>query len=79
MKGKMAAKKLPKTFYAGGDSNVAHEAESTKEGFKRGGKTVMMMGEKSKAHAGRKARKSGGGVLSSASGPGTPRGKASHY
>ena len=36
MKGKMAAKKLPKTFYAGGDSNVAHEAESTKEGFKRG-------------------------------------------
>jgi hypothetical protein len=79
MKGKMAAKKLPSKFYAGADSNVAHEAESTKEGFKRGGKTVKMMGEKSKAHAGRKARKSGGGVLSSASGPGTPRGKASHY
>jgi hypothetical protein len=36
------------------------------------------MGDKAKAHAGRKPRKSGGGVLSSAA-SGTPRGKQSHY
>lgn len=35
-------------------------------------------GVMSKAHAGRKPRKSGGGVFSSAS-AGTPRGKADHY
>jgi len=35
-------------------------------------------GVMSKAHAGRKPRKSGGGVMSSASGSGTPRGKASN-
>jgi hypothetical protein len=50
------------------------------DGFKRGGKTMgKAEGVMSMAHAGRKPRKSGGGVLSSASGPGTPRGKASHY
>jgi hypothetical protein len=32
-----------------------------------------------KAHAGRKPRKSGGGVMSSASGSGTPRGKSANY
>ena len=37
-----------------------------------------MMGDKAKAHAGRKPRKSGGGVMSSAA-AGTPRGKSSHY
>ena len=79
MKGKMAPKKLPSKFYAGAGSNVAAEAESTKEGFKKGGKIVKMMGDKAKGHAGRKPRKSGGGVFSSAGGPGTPRGKAQNY
>lgn len=71
-------------FYAGGDSNVAHEAESKTEGFKRGGKAkakkhdMKVAGHKAH-HAGRKPRKAGGSVLSSASGTGTPRGKASHY
>ena len=37
-----------------------------------------MHGEHAAHHAGRKPRKSGGGVLSSAA-SGTPRGKASHY
>lgn len=69
-------------FYAGGDSNVASEAMSKAEGFKRGGKAkkdMKVMGAAAKAHAGRKPRKAGGSVLSSASGSGTPRGKASHY
>jgi hypothetical protein len=49
-------------------------------GFKKGGKVGMKAEDvMSSAHAGRKARKSGGGVMSSASGNGTPRGKAAHY
>ena len=68
------------TAYSGGNSKVASEMMKGDDGFKRGGKTVgKAEGVMSMAHAGRKPRKSGGGVLSSASGPGTPRGKASHY
>lgn len=77
--------KAPKTgaikhkAYAGGDSNVASEAMNTKEAFKKGGKVGMKAeGVMSSAHAGRKPRKSGGGVFSSAN-SGTPRGSASHY
>jgi hypothetical protein len=71
-------KSLGGDFYAGGQSNVASEAKNKSEGFKRGGKTVKMMGDKAKADAGRKPRMSGGKVLSSAS-AGTPRAKSSHY
>jgi len=68
------------TAYSGGNSKVASEMMKGDDGFKRGGKTVgKAEGVMSMAHAGRKPRKSGGGVLSSASGPGTPRGKAPHY
>ena len=68
------------TAYSGGNSNVAKEMMQGDNGFKRGGKSVDKdCGPMSSAHAGRKPRKSGGGVLSSASGSGTPRGKASHY
>lgn len=62
------------TVYAGGSSNVAKEAHNKAEGFKRGGKAHKgkhhmehkLHGAAAKAHAGRKPRKSGGGVLSSA-------------
>jgi len=54
-------------------SNVFKAAERGDDGFKKGGKAVM-----SEAAEGRKPRKSGGGVLSSAA-SGSPRGKASHY
>lgn len=69
--------------YAGGDSNVAAESRNTKEMFKKGGKVakkkdMKVDGVMSAAHAGRKPRKSGGGVFSTAS-SGTPRGKADHY
>jgi hypothetical protein len=48
-------------------------------GYAKGGKSMgKAEGVMSKAHAGRKPRKSGGGVMSSASGSGTPRGKASN-
>jgi hypothetical protein len=77
--GVKAKQDLGGDFYAGGGSNVAKEAKNKAEGFKKGGKIAKMIGEKAKAHAGRKPRMSGGKVLSSASGPGTPRGKASHY
>lgn len=80
--------KAPKTgvmhlkAYAGGESNVAAESRNTKEGFKKGGKVakkdMAVDGVMSAAHAGRKPRKSGGGVFSSAA-SGTPRGKSSHY
>jgi hypothetical protein len=76
--GKNPDKSLGGDFYAGGNSNVASEAKNKSEGFKRGGKTVKMMGEKAKADAGRKPRMSGGKVMSSAA-AGTPRGKSSHY
>jgi hypothetical protein len=77
--GKNPDKSLGGDFYAGGSSNVAAEAKNKSEGFKRGGKTVKMSGDKAKADMGRKPRMSGGKVMSSASGPGTPRGKSSHY
>jgi hypothetical protein len=76
--GKNPDKSLGGDFYAGGQSNVAAEAKNKAEGFKRGGKTVKMDGNKAKADMGRKPRMSGGKVLSSAN-PGTPRGKSSHY
>ena len=81
MKGNTGKRKAMKhTAYPGGNSKVASEMMQGDNGFKRGGKTVGKAdGVMSMAHAGRKPRKSGGGVLSSASGPGTPRGKASHY
>jgi hypothetical protein len=81
MKGK-SAKLTPKshTAYSGGNSKVAAEAMDGTDGFKKGGKAVGKAdGMFSKAHAGRKPRKSGGGVLSSASGSGTPRGKGVNY
>jgi len=71
-------KSLGGDFYAGGSSNVAKEAKSKAEGFKKGGKAVKMAGDKPKASAARKPRMSGGKVMSSAAG-GTPRGKSSHY
>jgi hypothetical protein len=82
-KGKLQSSKNPDKslggdFYAGGSSNVASEAKNKSEGFKRGGKTVKMMGGKAKADMGRKPRMSGGKVMSSAA-SGTPRGKSSHY
>lgn len=70
------------TAYAGGNSKVASEAMAGSDGFKKGGKVGksvgMPEGLMSKAHAGRKPRKSGGGVFSSAA-SGTPRGKSEHY
>jgi len=49
-------------------------------GYAKGGKSMgNAEGMFSKAHAGRKPRKAGGGVLSSASGSGTPRGKGANY
>jgi hypothetical protein len=65
-------------FYAGGKSNVAKEAKNKAEGFKKGGKTVKMSGDKAKDSAARMPRKAGGKVMSSAAG-GTPRAKSSHY
>jgi hypothetical protein len=77
--------KLPKTgskshpAYAGGKSNVAKESVAPTSGFKRGGKTAgNVSGVMSAAHAGRKPRKSGGSVMSSAA-TGTPRAKSSCY
>jgi len=71
------------TAYAGGDSSVASEAMQGTNGFKKGGKVakhadMKSEGVMSKAHMGRKPRKNGGGVFSTAS-AGTPRGKADHY
>jgi hypothetical protein len=67
------------TAYSGGDSNVASESTKPTDGFKKGGKIGMKAdGVMSEAHAGRKPRKSGGGVLSSAS-SGTPRAKGANY
>jgi len=85
MKGK-ASKLTPMshTAYSGGNSKVASEMMEGTNGFKKGGKAMgKSMGKAegmfSKAHAGRKPRKSGGGVMSSASGSGTPRGKGANY
>jgi hypothetical protein len=71
-------KSLGGDFYAGGKSKVAAETMNKAEGFKKGGKTVKMSGDKAKASADRMPRKAGGKVMSSASG-GTPRAKSSHY
>ena len=59
-------KSLGGDFYAGGKSNVASEAKNKAEGFKKGGKTVKMTGDKAKMSAARKPRMSGGKVMSSA-------------
>jgi hypothetical protein len=81
MKGKTEKLKAKShTAYAGGNSKVAAEAVDSTDGFKKGGKAMgKAEGMFSKAHAGRKPRKAGGSVLSSASGSGTPRGKAANY
>lgn len=81
MKGKAPKTgKMSHRAYAGGDSNVAREAMGGDSGFKRGGKAGMKVGGlMSAAHAGRKPRKSGGGVFSSASGAGEQRKPAQHY
>lgn len=69
-RGVKAQQDLGSTFYAGAGSNVASEAKNKAEGFKRGGKAKKHMGKvhgaAAMAHAGRKPRKSGGGVFSSA-------------
>jgi hypothetical protein len=78
MKGKLKSK-----VYAGEGSNVVKEADQDTDGFKRGGKAMKMGmkagGAMAKGHAGRKPRKSGGGVFSSAGGKGAPRAAAKHY
>ena len=81
MKGKSAKTgPMRHTAYAGGNSKVAAEAMDSTDGFKKGGKAMgKAEGMFSKAHAGRKPRKAGGGVMSSASGSGTPRGKGANY
>ena len=84
MKGKAPnTGKMSHTAYAGGDSTVARDAMKGNDGFKRGGKAsktgMKAGGMMSKAHAGRKPRKSGGGVFSSASGSGESRKPAQHY
>tara|TARA_R110000868_G_scaffold85737_1_gene241008 strand:+ start:332 stop:544 length:213 start_codon:yes stop_codon:yes gene_type:complete len=70
----MGAYKSPGKVGAKSGAGDFSEAEDTSEGFKKGGKAKVM----SEASEGRKGRKSGGAVLSSAS-AGTPRGKQSHY
>ena len=80
---KMADDKKVTRAYAGGDSNVAKEARQDNDGFKKGGKVAKknvghVDGVMSMAHAGRKPRKSGGSVFSSAS-SGTPRKPSTHY
>lgn len=76
MKGKKVSDTKVTTAYAGGNSEVAKEAKAGTAGFKKGGRAKKSMGKAeglmSKAHAGRKPRKSGGGVFSSAA-AGTPR------
>jgi hypothetical protein len=80
MKGKSGTREAKShTAYAGGNSSVASEMMKPTGGFKKGGKVGMKAeGVMSEAHAGRKPRKSGGSVMSSASG-GTPRGKGANY
>lgn len=80
MKGMSGTRKAKShTAYSGGNSTVASEMMKPTGGFKKGGKVGMKAeGVMSEAHAGRKPRKSGGSVMSSASG-GTPRGKGANY
>jgi len=89
MKGKSAkggvkiTDSAPSDVYAGGASNVVKEAKGGTDGFKHGGKTkkagMKAHGGMAKHHAGRKPRKAGGGVFSSAGGPGEQRKPAQHY
>jgi hypothetical protein len=71
-----------------GKASTIKEADEKTNGFKKGGPAKKMSGgyagggmakKKAMDDCDRPARKSGGGVMSSASGHGTPRGKASHY
>mgnify|MGYP006267734735 CR=1 FL=1 len=79
-KGHKVEDRAPTDIYAGANSEVAKEAKSKAEGFKRGGKAKAKKHEHhdmhveghAKHHAGRKPRKSGGQVMSSAH-KGTPR------
>lgn len=59
-----------------GKASTIKEAEEKTDGFKKGGMAKKVMSSAAKGE--RPARKSGGGVFSSAA-AGTPRGKASHY
>lgn len=59
-----------------GKASTIKEAEEKTDGFKKGGMAKKVMSSAAKGE--RPARKSGGGVFSSAA-SGTPRGKASHY
>lgn len=59
-----------------GKASTIKEAEDKTDGFKKGGMAKKVMSAAAKGE--RPARKSGGGVFSSAA-SGTPRGKASHY
>ena len=61
--------------YEGKASSIKEAKEKT-NGFKKGGMAKKVMSSAYKEE--RPARKSGGGVFSSAA-SGTPRGKASHY
>lgn len=70
-KGHKVEDRAPTDIYAGANSEVAKEAKSKAEGFKRGGKAKakkhdMHVEGAAKHHAGRKPRKSGGQVMSSA-------------
>lgn len=80
MKGKSGTREAKShTAYSGGNSKVASEMMQPTGGFKKGGKIGMKAeGVMSSAHAGRKPRKSGGSVMSSAA-AGTPRGKGANY
>ena len=75
--------KMKLSAYAGGDSEVAKESRAGNDGFKRGGKAKKNVGNvsglMSSANAGRKPRKAGGGVFSSAAGPGIPRKSSAPY
>jgi hypothetical protein len=63
-----------------GKASTIKEAEEKTNGFKKGGKAMAkkVMSAAAMDKDERPARKSGGGVFSSAS-AGTARGKASHY
>lgn len=72
----MGAYKTPGKVGGKSGAGDFSEANSTEEGFKKGGAVKKVFSEA--ADEERKPRKSGGSVFSSAS-SGTPRGKASHY
>jgi len=68
--GHMDKDEAPSDVYAAAKSKVRKEADDKEDGFKKGGRAKKevhhMEGHKGKHHAGRKPRKSGGKVLSSA-------------